>query len=185
MTLFKYQRELYLIMESPRFALLRDLAISSARMVAGETEEDGFPPNNFLASFEDWGDIAQAPKTTANPLKIGAYEPATLLYFDLGENDIPKGYGAEKPIVGRVGYILLIRDEHQPLIWAVQLTEPIAEANQIKVVAYAGSDTPWGHEEGYIYHKFYPESIISPLVKMEVLNWIGYEWKIKLLGMML
>jgi len=97
--------------------------------------------------------------------------PGTLLYFDRKENSV--WYGGDG-----VGYIFLIRDGQEPLIWEVETYKDDGRFSKtgLRITKKDGPEDTWDHEWSYIYHKFYPLIQDYPVL-MQLLNWFGTEWK--------
>ena len=97
--------------------------------------------------------------------------PGTLLYFDRKENSV--WYGGDG-----VGYIFLIRDGQEPLIWEVETYKeevtPTLTTTGLRITKKDGPEDTWDHEWSYSYHKFYQD---YPSLEMQLLNWFGTEWK--------
>jgi hypothetical protein len=103
----------------------------------------------------------------------GVYKPGTLLYFDRKENNV--WYGDDN-----LGYIFLIRDKQNPLLWEVENYKeevtPALTTTGLRITKKDGVDDSWEHESDYIYHKFYPLIQDYPVL-MQLLNWFGTDWK--------
>lgn len=97
--------------------------------------------------------------------------PGTLLYFDRKENSV--WYGGDG-----VGYIFLIRDGQEPLIWEVETYKDDGRFSKtgLRITKKDGPEDTWDHEWSYSYHKFYPLIQDYPVL-MQLLNWFGTEWK--------
>ena len=85
--------------------LIRDLYKSKEDVVKG---------SYFLNSMKSLEYMMNSPtEIDADPMLEGVFWPGTLLYFDRKENSV--WYGGDG-----LGYIFLIQEEQDPLIWEVE-----------------------------------------------------------------
>ena len=130
-----------------------------------KSKEDVVKGSYFITPLESLEYMMNSPtERDADPMLEGVFSPGTLLYFDRKENSV--WYGGDG-----LGYIFLIQDKQDPLIWEVEDYNP-----ELVVTKRDGPEDSWKHENDFIYHQFYP----LPKQTFQVygiLNWYGTKWK--------
>lgn len=144
--------------------LIRDLYKSKEDVVKG---------SYFLNSMKSLEYMMNSPtEIDADPMLEGVFWPGTLLYFDRKENSV--WYGGDG-----LGYIFLIQEEQDPLIWEVEdYKEEDSVGKQphgiIRITKRDGPEDSWKHENDFIYHQFYP---LPQQPYFLLLNWLGTDWE--------
>ena len=137
-----------------------------------KSRDDVVKGSYFLNSMKSFEYMRNSPlHTYSNPMVEGVFSPGTLLYFDSKENSV--WYGEDG-----LGYIFLIRDKQDPLIWEVEKASGSRKDTThgtIRITKKDGPDDSWEHENDFIYHQFY--SLPKQTFQVYgILNWYGTKW---------
>ena len=139
-----------------------------------KSKEDVVKGSYFLTPVESLDYMMYSPtERDADPMLEGVFSPGTLLYFDRKENSV--WYGGDG-----LGYIFLIQDKQDPLIWEVEKASGSRKDKRHGTIRITKKDLPdddsWEHHDDFIYHQFYtlPKQTFQVY---GILNWFGSDWK--------
>lgn len=139
-----------------------------------KSKEDVVKGSYFLTPVESLDYMMYSPtERDADPMLEGVFSPGTLLYFDRQENSV--WYGGDG-----LGYIFLIQDKQDPLIWEVEKASGSRKDKRHGTIRITKKDLPdddsWEHHDDFIYHQFYtlPKQTFQVY---GILNWFGSDWK--------